>query len=779
MILGLLAHLAVTATLAAPAAVERPARAVAEGQLRSAGERTPIAGARVIATARRGLQWQRSAVSGPDGRFILEDLPSHEFVLTIVAAGHQRLEQPTPASFWRRRKPPVIYLQPAGAGGYRTIVQQERVSKPSATSTRLSPEEIANLPGSQGDPLRALQNLPGVARVPGGLGLLILRGAAPNQSQVFFGEHPLPRAFHIPGLASVVQPGVLQGLEYVPGNFSSHYGNAVGGLVHLTPRVGRRDGVHGHAKLDITSAGALVEGPFGKGGSVLLAAQTGYLDLVLRSLPDDATGGDVVSPRYHDYQFIIDHPAGRNATITARLLGAKDTLNLFYGGFGGVREVLISMQNGFHRVDLAYRKRHGPWDFLLAPAVRLDRTINENDTYQRRRGDVVGLLRAEASVRPVKPLHITLGLDTQLDRYTTQLNISYIERPVDESGRGLLTTTGLYLSSQLDVGRFAIIAGARFNAFTGAENHALTFDPRVLLRYTPHPRVRIQLAAGLYSQPSLRRSIVSTGFISPDSSRPTDFSFFPAVVLPGALRFLDPQLEFEPTGRIGAMRATQYSANLHLDITDSLDLEATLFYRQIRGGLPPLPPEFLLPQPGPPQNESAALTIGSATHGVEVMLRHDLTARLYGWLAYTWMRSTAHITFADHVDRPPADFDQRHNLVMLVGYKLPRRWSIAARFRLVSGLPYTPYVGSIEGVQGVTPIVGGTNSARMPVFHQLDLRIDRTWILHRCIIAAYLDVQNLYNRQNAEGVLYSATYASTRAAVGVPILPILGFKVSF
>ncbi|MCY1060799.1 TonB-dependent receptor [Nannocystis sp. SCPEA4] len=777
MILGLLAHLAVTATLAAPAAVERPARAVAQGQLRSAGERTPVAGARIIATARRGLQWQRSAISGPDGRFVLEDLPSHEFNLVIVAAGHQRFEQPTPASFWRRRKPPVIYLQPAGAGGYRTIVQQERVTRPSATSTRLSPEEIGNLPGSQGDPLRALQNLPGVARVPGGLGLLILRGAAPNQSQVFFGEHPLPRAFHIPGLASVVQPGVLQGLEYVPGNFSAHYGNAVGGLVHLTPRVGRRDGIHGHAKLDITSVGALVEGPFGKGGSVLLAAQRGYLDVALKALPEDVIS-DFLAPRYHDYQFIIDHPAGRGATLTARLLGAQDTFNIpAYQGSG----FFLEMQNGFHRVDLAYRKRLGRWDFLLAPAVRLDRTIYESGSYHRRRGDVVGLLRAEASVRPVKPLHITLGLDTQLDRYTTrQHHFPYMAPPVDDSGRGLLTTTGLYLHSQLDVGRFAIIAGARLNAFTGAENHALAFDPRLLLRYTPHPRVRIQLAAGLYSQPSMNRSLVSAGLVSSWDGAPTNSIFYPGLILPGAMRFLDPQLEFEPTGRLGAMRATQYSANLHLDLTDSLDLEATLFYRKIRDNLPPLSPDHE-PDPGNPMvTGPQLLASGSETHGVEVMLRHDLTARLYGWLAYTWMHSTASTTFATQTVRTPADFDQRHNLVMLIGYKLPRRWSIAARFRLVTGLPYTPFVGGIETPDGsVGPLPGATNSARMPVFHQLDLRVDRTWILHRCIVAAYLDVQNLYNRQNAEGVLYSATYASTRAVVGLPILPVLGLKISF
>ncbi|MCY1065150.1 TonB-dependent receptor [Nannocystis sp. RBIL2] len=776
MIFGLLAPLAVAATLAAPAAVERPARAVVQGQLRSAGERVPLAGARVVASARRGRQWQRSAVSGPDGRFVLADLPSQEFDLVIVAAGHQRFEQPTSASFWRRRKPPVIYLQPAGTGGYRTIVQQERVTRPSATSTRLSPEEIGNLPGSQGDPLRALQNLPGVARVPGGLGLLILRGAAPNQSQVFFGEHPLPRAFHIPGLASVVQPGVLQGLEYVPGNFSAHYGNAVGGIVHLTPRVGRRDGVHGHAKLDITSVGALVEGPFGKGGSMLLAAQRGYLDLALQALPNDVIS-DFLAPRYHDYQFIIDHPAGRGGTITARLLGAQDTFNV--PGLDG--KFFLTMQNSFHRVDLAYRKRLGRWDFLLAPAVRLDRTLYESGSHHRR-GDVVGLLRAEASVRPVRPLHVTLGLDTQLDRYTTRLQYSpYMQPPVDESGRGLLTTTGLYLSSQLDVGRFAVIAGARLNAFTGAENHAFAFDPRVLLRYTPHPRVRIQLAAGLYSQPSLNRSLISAGLVSSWEGTPTSSFLYSGLILPGATRFLDPQLEFAPTGRLGAMRATQYSANLHLDLTDSLDLEATFFYRQIRDNLPP--PSYD-PAAEDPANPSVTgpqvFASGSATHGVEVMLRHDLTARLYGWLAYTWMHSTASTTFAARIDRTPADFDQRHNLVMLVGYRLPRRWSIATRFRLVTGLPYTPFVGGVEGADGsVVPLTGATNSARMPVFHQLDLRVDRTWILHRCIVSAYLDVMNVYNRQNAEGVLYSATYAGTRAVVGLPILPVLGLKVGF
>ncbi|MDC0717540.1 TonB-dependent receptor [Nannocystis bainbridge] len=767
------------AASATPAPAERAARTTVQGSLRSAGERTPVVGAKVFATARRGPAWTREAVSGEDGRFILTDLPAPDFILTVVAAEHQRLEQPTTAPFWRRRKPPVIYLQPVGTGSYRTIVQQERTARPSPFSARLSPDEIQGLPGSQGDPLRALQNLPGVARAPGGLGLLVLRGATPNQSQVFFGEHPLPRAFHVPGLASVVQTGVLQDLQYVPGNFSTHYGNAVGGVVTMTPRVGRRDGLHGHAKLDITSAGALVEGALGK-GSFLMAAQRGYLDLVLKALPSDVRGEQFIRPRYNDYQLIFDHPVGQGATLTARVLGATDTIEYPDTTYSAGSN--FALRAGFHRFDLAYRKRHGTWDFLLAPAARLDRTVYESSQLYRRRSDVVGLLRAELTARPSRRFHVTLGVDTQVDRFITRMRLAEPstggpaappgDETPDTANRGVVSTSGLYVSSMIGGGRFTLFPGVRVNAFTAPDSAAFAVDPRVLARVVAHERVILQFGAGLYSQASQRKIEQTSGFIS-NSQNPyggtTSIAGFGPLVLPGALRYLDARLEFDPRGRVGAARAVQLSANVHVDITRTLTFDSTVFYRRVRDNLP-----LLLDSPSLPD-------AGTQTWGIEAMLRHDLTARLFGWVAYTFMVSKLGYATWDVV-RPnlPADFDQRHNLVLLLGYKLPRRWSIAGRFRVVTGLPYTPRVGAqLEQGQWTRPLDGPVNSARLPVFHQLDIRIDRTWVYKRSMVAAYLDVQNLYNRQNPEGVLYNYDYSDQRAVVGVPILPVLGVRVTY
>jgi hypothetical protein len=343
---------------------------------------------------------------------------------------------------------------------------------------------------------------------------------------------------------------------------------------------------------------------------------------------------------------------------------------------------------------------------------------------------------------------------------------------LEEAARGLLTTSGLYVSSQVGGGRFTLFPGVRVNLFSGPDNAAFAVDPRVLARVVAHDRVTLQFGAGMYSQVSQRKYEQTSGFISNSNSAfggTTSIAGFSPLVLPGALRYLDARLEFDPRGKLGAARAVQLSASMHVELTSTLGLDATIFYRRVRDNLPLLPEARGLPD------------VGTQTYGAEVLLRHDLTRRLFGWVAYTFMRSMLGYATWDAV-RPnlPADFDQRHNLVLLLGYKLPRRWTIAGRFRVVTGLPYTPRVGSqFENGQWIRPLDGPVNSARLPVFHQLDIRIDRTWVYKRSLVSAYLDVQNLYNRQNPEGVLYNYDFSDTRTVVGVPILPVLGVRVNY
>ena len=93
-------------------------------------------------------------------------------------------------------------------------------------------------------------------------------------------------------------------------------------------------------------------------------------------------------------------------------------------------------------------------------------------------------------------------------------------------------------------------------------------------------------------------------------------------------------------------------------------------------------------------------------------------------------------------------------------YRLGRGWEAGVTFRLVSGNPDTPIIdSSLNAITGeYSPIFGRLNSIRNPAFNRLDLRVEKQWKFTAWKLALYLDVQNAYNAQNPEGIVYDYEY---------------------
>jgi hypothetical protein len=110
--------------------------------------------------------------------------------------------------------------------------------------------------------------------------------------------------------------------------------------------------------------------------------------------------------------------------------------------------------------------------------------------------------------------------------------------------------------------------------------------------------------------------------------------------------------------------------------------------------------------------------------------------------------------------------------------KLGWGMQLGARFRYVSGSPYTPNEGGVMDYDaGVySPVAGAPYSGRLPSFHQLDVRVDKTWDFQAWRMTAYLDVQNAYNHKNGEGVSYNYNYSKSESQSGLPLLPIFGIR---
>jgi outer membrane receptor protein involved in Fe transport len=159
-----------------------------------------------------------------------------------------------------------------------------------------------------------------------------------------------------------------------------------------------------------------------------------------------------------------------------------------------------------------------------------------------------------------------------------------------------------------------------------------------------------------------------------------------------------------------------------------------------------------------------------------INIRPATGRQYFGYLSYTLSRS-------ERKDGPLEpwrlfDFDQTHILTASFVYNFPRNWEIGATFRLVSGNPYTPVIGSIyDALNDIyIPIDGRVNTLRNPLFNMLDLRVQKKWIFQGWRLAVFLDVRNVYNQQNQEGIVYNYDYSQKTPLLGLPIIPALGIR---
>jgi TonB-dependent Receptor Plug Domain len=745
------------------------------GQLLEAGQRTPLPDARVVVIPAaesdevgpvryqdyRELPapaWQARAVTDAEGRFEIAGIPAdlrHGKVRVIVLdEGFDRLEvieQLTTGQALEVR----YFAKRLEDNPYRTVVQGDRIEREEVARRTITTEEIKNLPGTQGDALKSIQNFPGIARAPLGIGLLVIRGSDPTDSAVFLAEHEIPQLFHFGGITSVFNSDVLEKIDFIPGNFDARYGDAIGGVIDVKTRAGRRDGYHGYVDSDLFDTGVLAEGPVGK-GSFVLAGRRSYIDVLLPAvIPDDAGLDIAVAPRYYDYQALFDYPVSKG-TLSAKVFGSDDRTRLVAANPNDVEPTdrdQFETALSFHRADLAYRRQDGPWDMLVTPSFRYDDIGAGAGGLFRFRLQSYGVSgRAELGYR-ANP-HVYWMVGAQLLGGTLQIDAESVPVPTPGAGstesRFRLTSSDRFFSPSL-YSTFVLSLGDRFTLYPSVRltQYTLIFqqimvDPRLRFLWQVGDQTSIKGGVGLYSQ-------------SPD---------FPE----WNPRFGNPRVRPE--------QALHTSLAVGRDFARDIRVEVTGFYKYLWDLATPSQ-DLVLREEGEVGLENFASKGVGRIYGGELFVRKALTRNVFGWLSYTLSKSERKVDPSE--DFRLFDLDQTHILTLIGVYRLPKGWQVGARFRLVSGNPFTPVTGATydAGNGEYIPIAGAYNSARVPTFHQLDLRVDKKFTWKRVSLTTYVDVQNVYNRQNAEFVNYAYDYSAYDNIPSLPIIPSVGVRLEY
>jgi hypothetical protein len=138
----------------------------------------------------------------------------------------------------------------------------------------------------------------------------------------------------------------------------------------------------------------------------------------------------------------------------------------------------------------------------------------------------------------------------------------------------------------------------------------------------------------------------------------------------------------------------------------------------------------------------------------------------------------------------PRGLDQRHSTLLELGYRPTARWSLSSSWQMRSGRPYTS--SSIatttlpDGSQEHMYVFGAPYGERLAAYHRLDLRATRRFDVGRNQIAVFVDVFNVFDRENPRG--WSSSFENDGngtirleegPVMNLPRLPSLGVSWEF
>ena len=661
----------------------------------------------------------------------------------------------------------VIYYLIPKAIGFETVVRAKRDRKEVVRRT-FERQELQKVPGSFGDPVRVIQNFPGVARAPFLLGQLIVRGASPAQTLTYMDGVEIPLLFHLGAGPSVVNGEFLDKVDFFPGGFGSRYGRAVGGVVDVTTRQGASDTYHGVAKVDLQDSSLFFEMPITEGVSIAAAARRSYIDAILPLvLPKDPEGGTLlILPTYWDYQVRLDagDPKGKPSRNNYSLMafGSDDLLKVIATGGGRNRDVSLDVHTRFHRLVGNGAFRRGKSTYKITPYLGYDNATFAFGTTQLVADTYAVGLRADYTYEANKWFTLRLGTDSRWDHIAGKAELpvfsgtqyvafpgaqpateqQHIERQLNA------VDAALYLETDFKIGKLTLTPGIRGSFAHVHGQRRWAADPRLWAQLEITEWTQLKGSVGLYTQPP-----------APVNLEPAPFG--------------TPSLVHE--------KAFQASLGVVQKLTDNINIDLTGYYNRRFDNVV---------QPGPRTvNDDGSVTVDrysndglGRAYGLEVMLRHEVTEHFFGWLSYTFNRSEERRAGTED-PYVLTGFDQTHILTLVGSYRIGKGWEVGARFRYATGNPKTPVAHDYDLYQAdsnrFTAQFGDFRSSRVKPFHQLDLRIDKSFAFKLWTLTVFLDIQNLYNAQNVEASIFDYRFRQEFEVPGVPFLPVLGLKGSF
>lgn len=695
------------------------------------------------------------------GKYVIDKAPMGFIRLRFINLGYKDLlSEPVQITMSQPRtinvmmEPDVEQIEQISVVGR---VARRSESTP-LSNYKLNIQQIEKSPGGSRDISKVVQNLPGVTATPLFRNDLLVRGGGPNENKFFLDRIEIPVINHFAtqgssgGNASIINSDFLSGATLYTSAYPASRGGALSSVLDMKMVDGNLEKTKTKFAIGASDVALSVNTPLGKNkkSSLIASYRISYLQFLfsLLKLP--------FLPTYQDAQIKFTHNFDKQNSLTILALGAFDysRLNLKMKDIPPDRQYILD-----------YVPENDQWNYVIGAVY----------THYTGNGGIVNLIGS------------TNNLNNSIQKWNNNdpsqgKNLDYVSREVEgklrleynqDLGRGYTFNGGIGVERGFYSNRTQQQIVVDDQAFTNRYNTSL-----YLTRYSLYGsldksffrnKLRLMLSLRADGNDYARRMYNPFEHLSPSIAASYAITNKWSVNASAGLYYQEPEYttmgyrdragELVNRNRLRYLQSDQYVAGVTFTPNAMSKLSVEGFYKGYDRYPISLVDSIAIGSKGSESFSLGAEPVASVgrgrAYGVEMMYRNE---NLWGnmvSLSYTFYYSEFRKMSSDFTPTGPfvpSNWDNRHLITAVIMRDFGRGWEVGLRWRFAGGGPYTPYnellssqIDAWNATYQPYPDYSLQNTLRNPSFHQLDLRIDKTFYFKRWTLAIYVDVQNLYN----------------------------------
>ena len=615
--------------------------------------------------------------------------------------------------------------------------------------------EIEKSPGANRDISKIIQSFPGVQSTPAFRNDIIIRGGGPSESGFYLDAVEVPFINHFAtqgasgGPVGILNADFIREVNYYSGAFPANRGNALSGVMEFYQIDGNEEKLNFHGTLGASEVAATLDGPIGEKTNFVVSVRQSYLQFLFSALELPFL------PTFTDMQFKVRTRFDKKNELTLIGLGANDLFELNEDIEDPddeqkyiLSEIPVNKQWSYTMGAVYKHYRDNSYQTFVASRSHLnnnaykyldnDESSEENKILDYDSQETENKFRFENTSRMDG---IKLNFGANLD-FVSYKNSSQFRRFYDGQRVDVMYNTdlnlvkyGLFaqLSKSVFNERLALSLGVRADAnnySSSMKNLLDQFSPRFSASYSLTNQWSLNFNTGRYYQ---LPAYTSLGYKENDVlvNKANNLKYISVDHVIGGL-------EYRPRSfvQLSAEAFWKGYSQYPFSVNDQVSLANLGADYGVVG------------------DEEVTSTSEGRAYGAEFQARINSIDGFNFNLSYTLVRSEFKDGEGTYI---PSSWDSKHLITLTTTKDLKRNWRVGARWRFVGGLPYTPW--DIEksslveawNLQG-EPYYDYTqlNAKRFDPFHQLDIRVDKSYYFEKLTAKFYIDIQNLYNFQAQE-----------------------------